>query len=186
MKGFHRDHPQFSQCGLDCLLCPMHLGQYCPGCGGGEGNQSCAIARCALEREVGELCTGCPRFPCEQYGQRMEHDSFLPHSRMIRSLEQVRDLGLEAYLTQLEERRSILDRLLAGWNDGRRKSFYCLAVYLLELDSLRRAFDEIQGAVPADSPVKEKAITAVSILKKAAEADGIALKLDKRPKEKRR
>lgn len=184
MKGFRRNHLQFSQCGLNCLLCPMGLGGYCPGCGGGEGNQSCAIARCAMEQGVGEFCGRCGRFPCERYGKMMEYDSFVPHSRMIQDLERAEELGLEVYITQLKERRAILDQLLAGYNDGRRKSFYCLAVYLLELDSLRRAFGEIQGAVPADGSVKEKAITAVGILKKAAEADGVTLKLNKKPKEK--
>ena len=184
MKDFHRDHLQFSQCGLNCLLCPMNLGKYCPGCGGGEGNQSCAIARCAVEQGVGEFCTRCGRFPCERYEKAREYDSFLPHSRMIRDLRQAEELGLEVYITQLEERRAILDRLLAGYNDGRRKSFYCLAVYLLEPDSLRRAFDEIQRTVPADIPVKEKAITVVGVLKKAAETDGVTLKLNKKPKEK--
>ena len=104
--------------------------------------------------------------------------------RMVRDLEQAEKLGLEIYITQLEERRAILDRLLEDYNDGRRKSFYSLAVYLLELDSLRRAFDEIQEAVPANSSIKEKAITAVEILKKAAEIDGVVLKLNKKPKEK--
>lgn len=184
MRDFRRDHPQFSQCGLNCLLCPMQLGGYCPGCGGGEGNQSCAVARCAMEQGVGEFCSRCGRFPCERFEKAQEHDSFLPHSRMVRDLGLAEELGLKVYITQLEERRAILDRLLAGYNDGRRKSFYSLAVYLLELDGLRSAFVEIQTAVPADRPVKEKAITAVDILKKAAEADGIVLKLNKKPKEK--
>lgn len=182
MKDFRRDHLQFSQCGLNCLLCPMKLGGYCPGCGGGEGNQSCAIARCAMERGVKEFCSRCGRFPCERLEKMMEYDSFLPHGRMLRDLERAEELGLSVYITQLEERRSILDRLLAGYNDGRRKSFYILAVYLLEPDSLRRAFEEIQASVPADSPVKGKAIIAVDILKKAAEADGVTLKLNKKEK----
>lgn len=184
MKDFHRDQLQFSQCGLNCLLCPMSLGGYCPGCGGGEGNQSCAIARCAVEQGVGEFCSQCGRFPCERYEKMMEYDSFLPHSHILQDLERAEELGLEAYITQLKERRFILDRLLASYNDGRRKSFYILAVYLLELDDLRRAFEEIQASVPADKPVREKAITAVGILKKVAEADGVTLKLNKKPKEK--
>lgn len=183
MKNFSRSCPQFAQCGLNCLLCPMRLGEYCPGCGGGEGNQSCAIARCAMERGVGEFCTRCGRFPCERLGKMAEYDSFVPHSRIFQDLEQADRLGLESYLTQLEERRAILDQLLAGWNDGRRKSFYCLAVYLLELEDLRRAFAEIQGAAPADKPVKEKALIAVEILKETAKAGGVTLKLNKKPKE---
>ena len=50
MKGFTREHTEFSLCGLACLLCPMQVGGYCLGCGGGAGNQSCAIARCSLEQ----------------------------------------------------------------------------------------------------------------------------------------
>lgn len=52
MRGFSRKEPMFSLCGLNCALCAMHVGGYCPGCGGGEGNQSCAIARCSLGRGV--------------------------------------------------------------------------------------------------------------------------------------
>ena len=34
MKGFTRMETRFSLCGLNCDLCSMHLGGYCPGCGG--------------------------------------------------------------------------------------------------------------------------------------------------------
>lgn len=183
MKNFYREHPEFSQCGLNCLLCPMNLGGYCPGCGGGEGNQSCSIARCAVERGIGEFCSQCGQFPCQVYKTMGEYDSFLPHSRMLQDLERAEKLGLEVYITELKERRSILDRLLDGWNDGRRKSFYCLAAYLLKLSELRRAFAEIQAAVPEESE-REKAITAVDILKKAAQSDGVVLRLNKKPKGK--
>ena len=33
-ENYHREHPEFALCGLNCVLCPMHLGGYCPGCGG--------------------------------------------------------------------------------------------------------------------------------------------------------
>lgn len=45
MKGFKRNNQLLSLCGLNCGLCPMHIDGYCPGCGGGAGNQSCRIAR---------------------------------------------------------------------------------------------------------------------------------------------
>lgn len=184
MKNFHRDHPQFSQCGLNCMLCPMNLGGHCPGCGGGAGNQSCAIARCTIEQGIGDFCTQCGQFPCGRYKKMMDYDSFLPHSRMIRDLRRAEELGIEGYIAQLEERKVILNQLLDNWNDGRRKGFYCIAVYLLELNDLRCAFDEIKRGVPAEKSVKEKSITAVEILKKTAEANGITLKLNKTPKEK--
>ena len=42
-------------------------------------------------------------------------------------------MGMETYLEELGEKTAILEKLLAGYNDGRRKSFFCLAVNLLEL-----------------------------------------------------
>ena len=33
MKGFKRENRLLSLCGLNCGLCTMYLGKYCPGCG---------------------------------------------------------------------------------------------------------------------------------------------------------
>ena len=184
MRNFYRDHLEFSQCGLNCLLCPMHLGGYCPGCGGGDGCQGCSIARCAMKQGVEEFCTQCGQFPCRQYERMLQYDSFIPHSRILRDLERAQELGPEVYITELRGWRAVLDQLLAGWNDGRRKSFYCLAVYLLEWEDLQRAFGEIQAAAPVGIPIKEKAFMAVEILKRTAQASGVVLKLNKKPKEK--
>lgn len=35
MKGFKRENRLLSLCGLNCGLCTMYLGKYCPGCGAG-------------------------------------------------------------------------------------------------------------------------------------------------------
>lgn len=76
VKGFNRAEPLFSLCGLQCALCPMHLDGHCPGCGGGAGNQSCAIARCSLEQGGVAFCTQCARYPCEWYDGFDACDSF--------------------------------------------------------------------------------------------------------------
>ena len=67
MKGFVRDETRFSLCGLNCALCSMYLGGYCPGCGGGAGNQSCAIAKCSLAHGGISFCWECPEYPCSRY-----------------------------------------------------------------------------------------------------------------------
>ena len=123
MKGFSRKEPMFSLCGLNCALCAMHVGGYCPGCGGGEGNQSCAIARCSLGRGV-EFCADCAEYPCARYEGFDDADSFVPHSRRRADLERARELGLEAYMSELREKAELLSELLAGYNDGRRKSLF--------------------------------------------------------------
>ncbi len=57
MKGFSREETRFSLCGLNCLLCSMHLGGYCPGCGGGAGFD-CSKAIAGSGRSSGNLSEG--------------------------------------------------------------------------------------------------------------------------------
>lgn len=135
MKGFTRKEPMFSLCGLNCALCSMHVGGYCPGCGGGEGNQSCALARCSLEHGGLEFCADCAEYPCARY---------------------------------------------EGYNDGRRKSMFCTAAYLLPLPDLRETLQAL-CALPAQD-AKERAASAAGLLQTAAAARGISLKLVKKPK----
>ena len=81
MKGFSREDQRVALCGLSCGLCPMRLGGHCPGCGGGAGNQSCKLARCALERGGVEYCFQCADYPCQRYQDFDRYDSFLTHQR---------------------------------------------------------------------------------------------------------
>ncbi len=180
MKGFTREELRFSLCGLNCALCSMHLGGYCPGCGGGEGNQSCAIARCSLEHGGLQFCRDCPEYPCPRYDGFDEADSFVPHSRREQDIARARELGLEAYLAETEEKRSILEALLKDYNDGRRKTLFTTAVYLLPLEELRAVTAALDSRPElAEQPVKERAGAAAELLQKAAERLGISLKLNK-------
>jgi len=78
MKNFARENTNVSLCGLNCLLCTMHIGGYCPRCGGGSGNQGCAIARCGMAHQV-EFCSLCPEYPCAKYDGIDAADSFITH-----------------------------------------------------------------------------------------------------------
>ncbi len=183
MKGFTREELRFSLCGLNCALCSMHLGGYCPGCGGGEGNQSCAIARCSLEHGGLQFCWDCPDYPCPNYRGFDEAYSFVPHSRREQDIARARELGLEAYLAETEEKRSILAALLMDYNDGRRKTLFTTAVYLLPLEELRSVTAAlISRPELAEQPVKERAQAATRLLQEAADRLGISLKLNKKSK----
>lgn len=180
MKGFAREHTEFSLCGLACLLCPMQVGGYCPGCGGGAGNQSCAIARCSLEQGGPEFCNECAAYPCARYDEFDAADSFVPHSRRAADLARAGEMGPDAWLALLRQKRAILDQLLAGWNDGRRRSLYCAAAYLLEPEALRRVMEALASQSDlAAAPVKEKALAAAALLQAEADRAGISLKLNK-------
>ena len=183
MKGFFREETRFSLCGLNCLLCSMHQGGYCPGCGGGAGNQNCALAKCSLEHGGIRFCWECPEYPCSRYEGFDDEDSFVPHRNRQRDIAQARELGLETYLAQLEEKRGILDKLLAHYNDGRRKTFFNLAVYLLPLEDLQGVWAALDGqSAQMEQEVKTRALDAVKLLQEAADHRGICLKGKKKTK----
>ena len=183
MKGFTREETRFSLCGLNCCLCSMHLGGYCPGCGGGVGNQSCAIAKCSLEHGGIPFCWECPEYPCPLYQGFDNGDSFIPHRNRQQDITTARELGLDTYLTQLEEKRVILEELLTHYNDGRRKTLFSTAAYLLPLEDLRTVAAALTSRPElAGQPIKERALAAVELLREAADRRGISLKLNKKPK----
>ena len=183
MKGFTREETRFSLCGLNCRLCSMHLGGYRPGCGGGAGNQSCAIAKCSLEHGGVSFCWECPEYPCSRYDGFDEGDSFVPHRNRRQDIALAREVGLEAYLAQLEEKRAILDALLADYNDGRRKTLFHTAVYLLPLEDLCSVMAALTSRPElAAQPIKERALAAVELLQEAADRRGVGLKLNKKPR----
>lgn len=185
MKGFERENRLFSLCGLNCALCPMQLDGYCPGCGGGAGNQSCTIARCSLNQGGLQYCFQCSSFPCGRYREE-EYDSFLPHRNRLHELDRVSHIGEDAYQRELEEKREILLYLLEHYNDGRKKSLFCVAANLLELAELQEVVhtlmvQERMGPLTQ----KERAALAARLLREQAGRRGIELKLRKKPSKKK-
>lgn len=183
MTGFSRTEPLFSLCGLQCALCPMHLDGHCPGCGGGAGNQSCAIARCSLEQGGVAFCTQCARYPCERYDGFDACDSFVPHQTRQRDLDYLQAVGLEPLLAEMREKTRLLECLLTGYNDGRHKTLFRTAAYLLPLPELRAVLEQL-GSEPGlrELPPKERTRTAETLLRAAADRQGLELKLRRNPK----
>ena len=176
VKGFTRKNQLFSLCGLNCGLCTMHLGGHCGGCG--NGNQSCKIARCSLEHGGVEYCCECPHYPCEKYETIDEYDSFITHRKRRADMERLRTIGVDRYNAGQEEKVRLLDYLLSSFNDGRRKTLFCLAVNLLELSDVQDTVDQL---IEADlSTVKDRAVYAAALLQKAAGEKGISLKLNRK------
>ena len=181
MKDFCRNDLSFSLCGLNCSLCPMRLGGYCPGCGGGAGNQTCAIARCSLQHDHIEYCFRCPEFPCSHYIGVEEYDSFITHQRQLRDLQRAQEIGIKAYNQELTRKSAILQTLLAEYNDGRRKTFYCIAVNLLPLYQVEGVMQQVSNDPALNAlPIKEKAACVVALFEAVASWDGLVLKLRKK------
>lgn len=176
MKGFERGDQLLSLCGLNCGLCPMFLGKYCGGCG--NGNQSCAIARCSLEQGKIEYCCECRQYPCDKYDGCEEFDSFITHRRQLADLERAKEIGIDAYNREQTEKKQILNYLLENYNDGRKKTFFCVAVNLLALAELREAMAQLSAV--DELPIKEKSRYAAAVFQKIADRRNMELKLRKK------
>ena len=175
--------PLFSACGLHCGLCPRYYTagpSRCPGCAG-EGfsgvHPACGVLSCC-QREGLQYCYQCIAFPCKKYDGAGVSDSFITHRNQLADMEKAKRIGMEAYKAELDEKVIILEHLLANYDDGRRKSFYCTAVNLLDLPSVR-AIMEQAGEIEAEAPVKEKAKAVAALFEGKAAQTGISLKLRK-------
>ena len=179
-----RSYPLFSACGLNCGLCSRYYtaGQSrCPGCAGvgfSEVHPPCGVLSCCERRGL-EYCFSCEEYPCKKYEGVDLTDSFITHKNQFRDMDRARELGMEAYAAELNRKVEILEALLANYDDGRRKSFFCLAVNLFGLADIEALLAQLGNTVGADAPVKEKAATAARLFQGAADEKGIELKLRK-------
>ena len=96
-----------------------------------------------------------------------ERDSFITHRNQKSDMEKIQQTGEEAYNAEQIEKRQILDRLLAEYNDGRKKTLFCLAVNLLPLNDLRTVFEKED----LDIPLKERACLMEDRLKSRSETE---------------
>jgi len=181
---YKRTYPLFSACGLNCGLCPRYYtdgDSRCPGCGGenfSEKHCSCSILPCIQSKGL-EYCYLCDDFPCKKY-DKWDKDSFITHKNMMKDSEKAKTLGISVYKKELNEKVKILENLLTNYNDGRRKSFFCLAVNLLELNDVKNVLKQIKKETKSDDlTIKEKSSIAVELFETIAKEKNIILKLRK-------
>lgn len=176
-----KKHPIIGCCGIGCGLCPRFHADgtsRCPGCGG-EGFDSkhpaCSNKKCCADKHGLEICSQCPEFPCKKFEDRekIERDSFVTHKRIFDNHEIVTTVGLDVLVDEQNRRFSILKDMLRNYDDGRSKSFFCIAAALLSIDGLKSAVAE--AADTAGCGAKELK----AVIKKYAEAEGIDLSLRK-------
>ena len=185
MKNFQRKDLSFSLCGLNCELCSMKLDNYCPGCGGGAGNQGCSIAKCSLQHNSVEYCYQCSEYPCDKYKGIDEFDSFITHRNQLKDMEKAKTMGIEQLHLEIVQKADILKYLLANYNDGRRKSFFGIAVNLLDLQDVKNILEQINAQTACNNlTMKEKASVAVTAFQAVAQQKNIILKLKKKSTKK--
>ena len=182
-----RKHPHCSACGLNCGLCPRYHTSgtsQCPGCSGNEfltKHPKCGVLSCS-QREGIEYCYQCAEFPCEKYNGAEQSDSFITHLNQLKDMEKVKNIGIDAYIVELNEKISILKALLTNYDDGRRKNFFCIALNLLNLQDIHQVVKQIEFETCPEQSIKERAAIAVQLFQAMAYKQGVSLKLRKKAK----
>jgi hypothetical protein len=185
-----KKYPTIACCGLDCGLCPVYYTKgpsRCPGCCGPDFHNkhpSCSIITCCVKKHKFETCAECDEFPCSKIDKWDKYDSFISHNVSLFNLRIIKEKGIEQFLTQQQKRIELLESMLENFNEGRSKSFYCIATALLPIKDI----EEVLGSSikrMKDENIDSKDLKAKSkILKenltKLAEDKSIELKLKKK------
>ena len=142
IKQQNKIFPIVGCCGLDCGLCPRYYTEgksKCNGCGSeySYAAVSCKIFKCCFKEKNFETCAECNDFLCSRFtGVWEDYDSFLTHTKMFSNLSYIREKGLTEHVHNVKRRIDLLRKMLEGFNDGKSRSYYCIAVTLLPVADL--------------------------------------------------
>lgn len=186
----NKRHNTLGCCGLDCGLCPRFYtngASRCPGCCG-EGffdkHPSCPFVTCCFKKKGLEVCAQCDEYPCAKSEKEIgQKDSFITHRKVLHNLAAIRECGLESFMEQQTQRIAILENMLQQYDDGRSKSYYCIAAALLSIagltQSIQSAEEEIIRTSIDQSDFKAKAKILRQFLENTAWGENAELKLRK-------
>jgi len=189
-----KNYPTIGCCGLDCGLCSRYYtvgSSRCPGCCGPDffnKHPSCSYITCCVKIRKLEVCARCEEFPCAKFASWLtdgeEYDSFLTYKRAHRNLVFIRNHGVEKFIEQQDKRIKLLETIIKDFDDGRSKSFYCIAATLLPLKDIEAALNETEQKIKAEKAgldgLKNRSQILKRFLNDFAAQEGIELKLRKK------
>ena len=83
--------------------------------------------------------------------KKIERDSFVTHKRIFQNHELIKQIGVEAFISEQNKRILILRDMLENFDDKRSKSFFCLAAAMLPIECLQTAMKEIAAGNPTEN-----------------------------------
>ena len=179
----YKQFPTIGCCGIDCGLCPRFYTEgasRCPGCDGKNfetKHPPCGIKSCCADKHGLEVCSQCTEYPCQKYAdkEKIERDSFVTHKRIFQNHEYIQTNGIDVFISGQNKRIRILQDMLTNYDDGRCKSFFCLAAALLPVEHLIEAIENASSEID----IKSRAKALRAALHKRADVETIDLSLRK-------
>ncbi len=180
-------YPKIGICGLSCVLCPNYHTQAksrCLGCKSEDRMAvGCPFITCAIKKKEVEFCWDCQENrSCEKWRKHRDfskqHDTFKCYQKLENNINFIQKHGVAEFEKLQNIREQLLEEMLAEFNEGRSKSYYCIAATVLEInelkESLARARDDSKGL-----EIKEKSKLLHAILDEIAIKEKYSLRLRK-------
>lgn len=142
------NYPEIGICGLSCRLCPHYHTKGTSTCGGCKTGfrigAGCPFITCALKKKGIEFCGNCEEHKtCEKWAKHRESakkvDSFKCYQKLEDDIACIQENGVEEFELLQKKREDLLKEMLQEFNEGRSKSYYCIAVTVMEMGELEEA-----------------------------------------------
>lgn len=135
----------------------------------------CPFIICAVKKKGIEFCWKCEESStCEKWRKHREagkrHDSFKCYQTLEEDISFIHKNGINEFEKIQKQREQLLKEMLKDFNEGRSKSYYCIAATVLELEELEEALTKAKKESDGIDNIKEKSKILHSIL------DNISLK----------
>ena len=180
-------YPEIGICGLSCRLCPHFHTEGQSRCGGCKTESrmgaGCPFITCALKKKGIEFCWDCEESEtCEKWAKHRKSgkvaDSFKCYQTLEDDIAFVRKNGVSEFEKLQKKRESLLKEMLPEFNEGRSKSYYCIAATVLEIGELEKALSEAKKK-SGGFEIKEKSRVLHTIMDELALHRNYNLKLRK-------
>jgi hypothetical protein len=181
------EYPEIGICGLSCRLCPSYNTEAksrCLGCKSeGRIAVGCPFITCALKKKGIEFCWDCEENEtCEKWKKHRETgkkaDSFKCYQKLEEDIAFIQMNGVAEFEKTEVAREELLKEMLQEFNEGRSKSYYCIAATVLEINELKDALSK-SAQVSKGMAIKEKSKLLHAKLDEIAERKDYYLKLRK-------
>jgi len=143
----------------------------------------CPFITCAVKRRGIEFCWQCPDHgDCERWRRHREsgrlRDSFVCYQRLENSIALVEQQGISALAADTRKRVELLSLMLTQFDEGRSRTFYCIAATVVDIQELAEAITQAkEGSLGED--VRNRSRILHAILHRLAEERSYNLKLRK-------
>lgn len=174
-------------CGLSCKLCPRYHTETKSKCGGCKSEYrmvaACPFITCAVKKKGIEFCWECKESEtCEKWRKHREAgkkvDSFKCYQKLEDDIAFIQKNGVSEFEKLQKAREKLLEEMLREFNEGRSKSYYCIATTVLEIEELKEALAKAKKN-STKLEIKGKSKVLHSILDEIAERMNYCLKLRK-------